>query len=231
MTVDLTIDHLNETCRRMRVLADRLTIAVQLGDTVEIEELLLPLDHVEQRALAIVFASLRRRSRRLDDGIIDRVAIDRVLSGEGDGIVLTRSEEIELAKDLIMAGGSPAKLSELAAMNSARATKRWAEAQEALAYERHRDAATGQTPAWIADDPYPGAPDGPHWQGCERSHPRCAYLLGVAHGRAQSTPREDTMSTPDGYDYGAVDTRERTQEAEDRRALHGAAVDELGDVR
>ncbi|GHE31290.1 hypothetical protein GCM10017673_37510 [Streptosporangium violaceochromogenes] len=44
-------------------------------------------------------------------------------------------------------------------------------------------------PAWLADDPYPG---GPHWKGCERSHPHCAYRLGVAHGARRRVPPSST---------------------------------------
>ncbi|MER5322396.1 hypothetical protein [Streptosporangium roseum] len=78
-----------------------------------------------------------------------------------------------------------------------------------------------QAPAWVAENPYPGAPDGSHWDGCERTHPRCAYLLGVAHGRIHPTPVGDPIG------YAAAEAREHAEEAEDRRTLHGAACDEL----
>lgn len=39
-------------------------------------------------------------------------------------------------------------------------------------------------PAWLADDPYPPGPNGgPHWAGCERVHPSCAWKAGVRHGQ------------------------------------------------
>ncbi|GAA4209177.1 hypothetical protein GCM10022252_75310 [Streptosporangium oxazolinicum] len=54
-----------------------------------------------------------------------------------------------------------------------------------------------QPPAWVADAfPQPGR----HWPDCERSHPACAYQLGLTHGRALTPHTAKDPAVPNTLD-------------------------------
>ncbi|MFG1977033.1 hypothetical protein ACGFJC_47540 [Nonomuraea fuscirosea] len=123
----------------MRSVADALTHAVHHRDPFA-TEILTDLTTDELYRLCIALAELRGRSQA-DDGIIDRIAINRAL--DGHKVKLRDPERIEIAQRFITEGRSRTQFADLLKLSTETARTMWEQAQGILAYARHRGTVTG----------------------------------------------------------------------------------------
>lgn len=132
MTVD-TEHPLDPVVSAMRQKIHPLIAAVHRRNADTVADI-LPTTVPELQAMLIAFADMQLPQRK-DDGIIDEIAVRRVLDGE-DGIFLRRGEQVHAARLIFLGGGTAHQVSKALRSNAETGRALFDEARNLIAYEQ-----------------------------------------------------------------------------------------------